>query len=126
MSVLKNFLLVFEDKHPIDEAAVLLEIKDVSDWRSLGKHLGIESSKLDEIGRHSIEEQKSRMVAAWFASGEDCTWDKLSKALKKPAVSETRVAERVDNIRRASLQQQDISVYKDSLEVISLTSAQST
>ena len=78
-------------KLPIDE--VLHAIGDVSDWRSLGKHLGIKSSKLDEIGRCSIEEQKPKMVVAWFESDEDCTWEKLEEVLKKPAVSEIEVAE---------------------------------
>lgn len=120
----KISLIVFEEaeKPQIDE--VLHTIVDVNDWRSLGKHLGIESSKLDEIGRHPVKEQKSRMVNAWFESDEECTWEKLREALKKPSVSETRAAEKVDRIRRASLLK-DRSAYKDSIEAISPTSTTS-
>ena len=112
----QHFLSVFEEV----EQKRQFQIEDVSDWRSLGKHLGIESSKLDEIGRHSIEEQKTRLVMAWFESDEDCTWEKLEEALKKPAVSEIRAAEKV---RKASLLI-DRSPCKDSFEAISPTSTQ--
>lgn len=64
---------------------VMESIEEVSDWRTLGTHLGIKSSKLDEISRYPPEEQKSQLVTAWY-SGIDCTWEKLEEALNKPSV----------------------------------------
>lgn len=70
----------------LDVSAALDAIEDVREWRSLGVHLGIKSSKLDEIGRCSIEEQKTRLVSAWFECGVSPNWEKLYTA-------KTRVAE---------------------------------
>lgn len=64
---------------------VLHAIAHVSDWRSLGTHLGIESSKLDEIEMLPSEDWKSKLVEAWFESADHCTYDKVEEALKKSA-----------------------------------------
>lgn len=56
------------------------------------------------------------MVVAWFECDEDCTWEKLEETLKKPSLSEVRVAERV---RRTSLMLDKSllkSPLKDSIE----------
>ena len=96
---------------------VLECIKDTPEWRSLGIHLGVKSSKLDEIARYPVGQQKSLMVQAWFDSGLVPTWDKLYEALQKPSVVETQAAERVDCMRRPSLVSASLcgdSVSKDS------------
>lgn len=85
---------------------VLEAIEEVSDWRTLGTHLGIKSSKLDEIARYPPEEQKSQLVAAWERSGTDCTWKKLEEALEKPSVCGVRA---VKKARRMSM-----TPFKDS------------
>lgn len=74
-------------------------IRDIDNWRSLGQNLGIVSAKLDEIGRHSIKEQKSRMVGAWLESEKDCTWEKLYNALRKPAVSVRDIVHRASELK---------------------------
>lgn len=75
----------------------------VSDWRSLGIHLGIEAAKLEEISRYQPEEQKSKLVAAWFECDKECTWEKLREALEKPSVSGRQAVRKVEKIRRSSL-----------------------
>lgn len=90
-----------------DHRAVLEAIESVSDWRSLGTHLRIKIAKLDEIAKYSPEEQKSKLVAAWFESEENCTWEKLEEALDRPSLRESQAVERVRK-RRTS------TVFKDS------------
>lgn len=85
-----------------DIREVLIYIEGVSDWRSLGTHLGIKSSKLDEISRYLPEEHKPQLVAAWLQSDGDCTLDKLAEALEKPSVREVQAAENV-RARKPSL-----------------------
>ena len=89
----------------VDFPKVLQVIRDVSDWRSLGTHLGIEAAKLQEISRYQPEDQKSKLVAAWFecARDEERTWEKLREALEKPSVSGLQAMENVERIRRSSL-----------------------
>ena len=87
----------------VDFPKVLQVIRDVSDWRSLGTHLGIEAAKLQEISRYQPEDQKSKLVAAWFECDEECTWEKLREALEKPSVSGLQAVENVERIRRSSL-----------------------
>lgn len=68
----------------LDVSTALDAIEDVREWRSLG-YLG---TKLDEIGRCSIEEQKTRLVSAWFECGVSPNWEKLYTALTKTRVAE--------------------------------------
>lgn len=101
----------------LDVPTALNAIQDVTNWRSLGTHLGIKSSKLDEIAKFPIKEQKSQIVVAWFACDEAPSLEKLQTALKKPSVGEIRAAERVSDMRRVSLTSGpsfDTSVSKDS------------
>lgn len=97
-----------------DRRAVLEAIEGVSDWRSLGTHLRIKIAKLDEIAKYSPEEQKSKLVAAWFESEENCTWEKLEEALDRPSLRESQAVERVRK-RRTSLMSSTLTVLnKDS------------
>lgn len=120
-----------EHKIPVLDVPTALDaIVDINEWRSLGVHLGIKSSKLDEIGRCSIEEQKTMLVKAWFECDASPSLDKLHTALSKPSVGQTRVAEKVDKLRRTSLVETsgsvlDVSVSKDGPNAMSAATPQS-
>ena len=81
---------------------VLSVIADVSNWRNLGTQLGIESSKLDEIDRCPVEEQKTKMVTTWLNCDENPSWDKLYRALRRPSVNMNRAADKVASRFRGS------------------------
>lgn len=98
------FIIIVEsDSTELNNATVLQTIASVVDWRTLGTHLGIPSTKLREIGMHPIEERKSRMVTAWLKGGSNCSWAKLKEALRKPSMQENRSAEVVEDIQKGSL-----------------------
>lgn len=106
---------------PPEIREVLIHIEGVSDWRSLGTHLGIKSSKLDEIGRYPPEEQKQQLAVAWLQSG-DCTWDKLVEALEKPSVREVKAAENV-RARKPSLISSELYCMGSDVETDGLPSS---
>ncbi len=72
----------------------------INNLRNLGTILGIESSRLDEIDSHPLEEKKMHLIKMWFKIEADPTWDKLTQALQNPSVMENRAAERACSLRR--------------------------
>ena len=64
---------------------ILSALKDVVDWKSLGVHLDIRYSKLEEIDVNNcsqVQDCKFAMISFWLNSDDTCSWKKLVYALK--------------------------------------------
>ena len=60
------------------------ELKDVTDYVSLGIQLGIESFKLRLIERNypTVERRKIEVIDHWLHNADDVSWTSLAKAIE--------------------------------------------
>ena len=86
-----------------DLSEVLIALKDVTDWYTLGIHLKMKASTLDRIrddfrdGRHAKEETLKFWLEQDPGStvpGSAATWEALVKALR--AMDENRLAKTIE------------------------------
>ena len=93
-----NFALVVDDL-----SEVLIALKDVTDWYTLGIHLRLKASTLDRI-RHDFKDgryAKEEMIKLWLEQdpesivpGSTATWKTLVKALI--IMDENKVAKTIE------------------------------
>ena len=76
---------------------LLTACKSVSDWHSLGIHLDLTTSQLNNIHvtyhAHGVERLKTEMFDVWLKSSPDASWTKLITALR--AIGENTVASEI-------------------------------
>jgi len=73
-------------------------IGDVSKYVNLGSQLHVPSEKLNEISQYPPEEQKTRIIQAWFHYDSNPTYGTLYRALKQPSVDDKRAATRLSKL----------------------------
>ena len=71
------------------------ELKTVTDWHTLGIHLGLQTYELMQIERdhHGNERQKQEMLDLWLRRKPDAGWRDVVSALEE--MEENRVAESI-------------------------------
>ena len=85
--------------YPEPELRDLLDaIEDVNDWHSLGLHLRLDITQLDQIeeqyfATHGHRRCKTKMIDLWLKVNPDASWCMLIKALKK--IKEQSLADRL-------------------------------
>ena len=71
-----------------NEKNVRNAIIGVRNVRELGERLKIPAHLLDEMEKHKPEDQKLKLVEAWFKVDHDCNWDTLNDAMDKTRMTE--------------------------------------
>ena len=64
---------------------VLIALKDVVEWKSLGVQLDISAPKIKEIdinNRGQVADCRHDLVQFWLESDVSCSWEKLIDALE--------------------------------------------
>ena len=76
---------------------LLTACRSVSDWHSLGVHLDLTMSQLDDIHvtyhAHGVERLKTEMFSVWLKSSPHASWTDLITALR--AMDENTVASQI-------------------------------
>ena len=71
-----------------DEKNVRNAIISVKNVRDLGERLKIPPHLLDDIEKHSPENQKLKLVEAWFKVDANCNWKTLEVAMRATRMTE--------------------------------------
>ena len=76
---------------------LLTACKSVTDWYTLGIHLDLTTSQLDDIQvtyhAHGVNRLKTEMFIVWLKSSPDASWTDLITALR--AVDENTIASEI-------------------------------
>ena len=84
---------------PLTVSQLLIACKSVTDWHTLGIHLGLTTSQLDNIHQtyhaNGVDRLKTAMFDAWLKSCAS-SWDNLITALK--AMGEHTVASNIEAV----------------------------
>ena len=67
-------------------------ISNVSKYVNLGIQLEVSSTKIEEFNQYSPEEQKIKIIQAWFDHDPNPTYKTLHQALLMPSVDDKRAA----------------------------------
>ena len=78
---------------------ILSSIKDITDWQTLGRQLGVPNSKIKEIEMqynvHGIGRQRSEIIVSWLSRTPTACWANLITALE--AMGEHRTAQGIQD-----------------------------
>ena len=97
MPIIINILLHFTEytERIIELKTALTVIGDVSKYVNLGIQLEVSSTKIEDFNQYSPEEQKIKIIQAWFDHDPNPTYKTLYQALLTPSVDDKRAAKRL-------------------------------
>ncbi len=72
---------------------LIVALREVSDWRSLGENLRVEPEKLKAIEQEleEMEQKKRATIRAWFEGQQVACWEEILRALQSTA-KESKIA----------------------------------
>ena len=77
------FLLDMEDQE-FNIPNIMAAIVSVTNWRYLGKRLGLKPAKIAKIAEcDDIDESKNKLICLWIRIDSEASWKKLKEALDR-------------------------------------------